>query len=125
METVFVRAGGHVVRAAQTFVGENLRNAGIGSACCDVGLRAEPVLGAPTCLHRAQTSRMRAQRLKISSGVAGRKTVPMFAGKFGLIQLVVAANQNNDRLAVGDVNQRFDLAIGRNFVRLLAQAPRW
>ena len=58
----------------------------------------------------------------ISSTVAGRAaTAPVFAMQFRFVQLVVAANQNDDRFAVGDVNQRLDLAIGRNFVRLLAQ----
>ena len=114
MEPVLVGAGGHVVRAAQPFVGENFRNASL-------------LLYRVTCHRLASNTAPRLPGCAPSSGNnffrRGRtnRTVVRCCREFGFIQLVVAANQNNDRLAVGDVNQRLDLAIGRNVVRRFAQ----
>jgi hypothetical protein len=41
--------------------------------------------------------------------------------EFGFIQLVVAANQHEERLAVGDENERLDLTVGGDAVRRLAE----
>ena len=57
-----------------------------------------------------------------SSGVAGREDRGADARQeFGLVQLVVAADQNEHRLAVGDVNERLDLAVGRDIERRFGQ----
>ena len=72
--------------------------------------------------HRAQASRLRAERGHTFFRRGGPRGDRAGSGhELGLVQLVVAADQNDDRLAVGDVNQRLDLAVGRNFVRFLAQ----
>ena len=103
MKTVFVRAGGHVVRALQTLV--------------DINFHVRRNIH-----HRAERTRLGTER----SHAFFRSRRPDqhragFGGKLGFIQLVVTADQNQNRFTVRNVNQRLDLAIGGNFVGFLAQ----
>jgi hypothetical protein len=77
-------------------------------------------------LHRARGTGFRAEQSHDSSGVAGSEARrPVRAREFGLVQLVVAAHQDKDRLAVGDVDQRLDLAMGRRRCKAPCSGPRW
>src|ERR1017187_6969832 len=105
METVFVRTGGHVVRAAQPLVGIN---------------------GNIPRLHSrgysAETSRMRAERGRTFFRCRRPENrCAQSSGELRFLQLVVAADQNDNGFAVRDVNEGFDLAVGRNAVRRFAQ----
>ena len=118
MEAVLIRAGGHVVRAAQAFVGVNFKWHSF-QPCS--GFQAEACATFKSRLQR-QVTRLRAERGRtFLPAWPDEHVAPMHAREFGFVQLVVAANQNDDRLAVGDINERLDLAVRGNVVRRLAQ----
>ena len=63
---------------------------------------------------------------KISSGFGGAEgRRAERADKLGLIQLVVAAQQDQHGLAVRDIDERLDLALRRRRCRAACSAPRW
>ena len=93
METIFVRARGHV----------RPRRADVHRHKSAVLLSDGP-----------EAARMRAERIeKFLRGSAGRNCCGAeFARQLGFIELIVSANQNENRFALDHIDQRFDLVCG-------------
>ena len=101
METIRVGAGRHLGCLAQALVRINRQ---LGNA------------------HRAQAARMRAQRREYLLRLRRPEvTRAERADQLGLVQLIIAAQQDQHRLAVRDINECLDLPVRRDIVRRLAQ----
>src|SRR6266404_1985906 len=91
METIFVGASGHATAITKTFIRKNLE---LGDADC------------------AEAARMRPKDRKNLLSFTGPKICRAeHSGQLGFVQLIVTPQQNQHRLALGDVNKRLDLAL--------------
>ncbi len=101
VEAVFVCAGGHASGAAQGFVGDHPQFAPARQRTGD----------------GAEAAGVRAHGLEDFLGCGCAENGGAEAdGEFGLVQLVVAANEHDDRLAFGDIDECFDLVVGLDVI---------
>src|SRR4029078_12989954 len=97
MVIVLVRAGGHIASTSQRLIGDHSR---------------DPWVSSAAHTHRTKRSRRSAEGIANLLGLCGSYIdCATRVDEFGLVQLVVSAHQNQSKLVVEHITERFFLSI--------------